>query len=90
VEIARDVQHGGGRADVEDFLVAIDQLVTIEHDSDAAERRAQTVFLDHAVDFRELHLLSRLASSLEQATDSLARCGLMLKDHVLGDLMAEA
>ncbi len=90
VEIARDVQHGGGRDDVQDFLVAVDQLVTIEHDSDAAERRAQTVFLDHAADFRELHLLSRLASTLEQATDSLARCGLMLKDHVLGDLMAEA
>ncbi|MDH4065965.1 MAG: hypothetical protein OEW19_16315, partial [Acidobacteriota bacterium] len=90
VETARDIRRGGAREDVQDFLVAIDRLVTIEHDSDAAERRAQTVFLDAVSDFRELHLLSQLSSRLEEATDAVARCALMLKDHVLGDVMAES
>ena len=89
VEMAQEIRRGSTRADVQDFLEAVDRLVTIEHESDAAERMAQTVFLDSAGDFRELHLLSQMSSGLEEATDSLARCGLMLKDHVLGDMLGQ-
>jgi uncharacterized protein Yka (UPF0111/DUF47 family) len=90
VETARDIRRGTGRDEVQEFLVAIDRLVTIEHQSDDAERKAQTVLLDAASDFRELHLLSQIASGIETTIDCLGRCGLMLRDHVMGDLMAES
>jgi uncharacterized protein Yka (UPF0111/DUF47 family) len=90
IETARDIRRGSARDEVQEFLVAIDRLVTIEHESDAAERQAQTVLLDAAGDFRELHLLSQIASGLEAAIDALSRCGLMLRDHVMGDLMSES
>jgi uncharacterized protein Yka (UPF0111/DUF47 family) len=90
VETARDIRRGTTRDEVQEFLVSVDRLVTIEHESDAAERQAQTVLLDLASDFRQLHLLSQIASGLEATIDALGRCGLMLRDHVMGDLMAES
>jgi len=89
VETARDIRRGSARDEVQEFLVAIDRLVTIEHESDDAERQAQIVLLDAAGDFRELHLLSQIASGLEATVDALSRCGLMLRDHVMGDLASE-
>jgi uncharacterized protein Yka (UPF0111/DUF47 family) len=89
VETARDIRRGSARDEVQEFLVAIDRLVTIEHESDDAERQAQIVLLDAAGDFRELHLLSQIASGLETTVDALSRCGLMLRDHVMGDLASE-
>ncbi len=90
VETAQDIRRGSARDEVQEFLIAIDRLVTIEHESDEAERQAQTVLLDAASDFRELHLLSQIASGLEATVDALSRCGLMLRDHVMGDLMSES
>ena len=62
IETAQDIRRGSARDEVQEFLVAIDRLVTIEHESDEAERQAQTVLLDATSDFRELHLLSQIAS----------------------------
>jgi precorrin isomerase len=74
---------------VQEFLVAVDRLMTLEHESDEAERRAEAEMLTSAGDFRVLHLLSLIASGLEESVDALARCALMLKDAVMSEMLVE-
>jgi uncharacterized protein Yka (UPF0111/DUF47 family) len=87
LESARAVDSVGARGDIEDFLAAVDRLVTLEHRSDEANRRVTASALEGAADFRQLHLWSEMARTLEEATDSLARCGLLLRDHVLTEVV---
>lgn len=84
---ASQARRGGMQEDLRDFLEAVDHIVTIEHETDGAERRVMAELIQHAVDFRQLHLLSELARVLEGAADALARAALGLRDVVLTDLM---
>jgi uncharacterized protein Yka (UPF0111/DUF47 family) len=89
LEVARDVRRSGTRNDLQDFLVAVDRVMTLEHESDEAERRAEAAMLTAADNFRVLHLLSRIATGLEESVDALARCTLMLKDSVMSEMLVE-
>jgi uncharacterized protein Yka (UPF0111/DUF47 family) len=83
LEDARDVARTCARSDVERLLVAVDRLTELEHDSDAAERAVIERLVQGPGGFRELHVLSEMAHCLEKAADSLARCGVIVRDHVL-------
>ena len=85
---AQHVQRHGLRDDADDFLMAIDRLVALEHDADDAERAVTVVALKKSADFRELHTLSEVQHGLGEASDALKRAGLLLRDHVLGDVLA--
>jgi uncharacterized protein Yka (UPF0111/DUF47 family) len=87
--VARDVRRGGTRSDVQEFLVAVDRVMTLEHESDEAERCAEAAMLTSTRDFRVLHLLSLIAGGLEESVDALARCALMLKDTVMSEMLVE-
>jgi uncharacterized protein Yka (UPF0111/DUF47 family) len=86
LECARDAHHLGNVEDVEAFLVALDKVILFEHQSDEVERRVKAALIDVAQDFRELYVLSKIASCFEDAADTLARCALMLRDYVLDTL----
>lgn len=83
IEIAREVIDGGGADDQEDFLVAVDRVVTLEHDADTADRRARAALITDAPDFRSLHVADRISAMIEDATDALMHSALYLRDHVL-------
>lgn len=85
---AQHVQRHGLRDDADDFVTAIDRLAALEHDADAAERAVAVVGLKRATDFRELHVLSEVRQGLGEASDALKRASLLLRDHVLGDVLA--
>jgi uncharacterized protein Yka (UPF0111/DUF47 family) len=87
MEGASHVSREGAREDLQDCLVAVDRLVAIEHETDAAEREATRALLSQAADFRMLHLLSSLARCLEESADALSRSALKLRDHLLNDVM---
>jgi uncharacterized protein Yka (UPF0111/DUF47 family) len=87
VEGARHLRRGGTREDMHAFLVAVERLTNLEHESDEAERRAEAAILDSAADFQSLHVLTRIAAGLEESIDRLARCALALKDSVLKDML---
>jgi uncharacterized protein Yka (UPF0111/DUF47 family) len=89
LEIAREIRRNGTRDDVGEFLLAVDRVVTLEHESDETERRAKAVMLKAADDFRALHLLSQVARGLEESADGLARCALRLKDYVMSEMLIE-
>jgi len=90
LEVARDIQRSGGtHDDVQQFLVAVDRVITLEHESDELERRAKAVLLNAADNFRSLHLLSQIAKGLEESVDAVARCALMLRDHIMGEMLVD-
>lgn len=88
VEIARQVVDGPGPDDLEDFLVAVDRVATLEHEADDADRRARAALVTDAPEFRSLYVADCVSRGAEDATDALLRSALGLRDHVLGLLSA--
>lgn len=68
----------------EDFLVALDQVAELEHRADDVERDLTRITVQHAADFRQLHLVATMGRALEEATDALKHASLILRNHVLG------
>jgi uncharacterized protein Yka (UPF0111/DUF47 family) len=87
VDAAGEVPEGR-RADSEDALAAIDRLVDVEHEADAAERSVTAQVLHGGLDFASSIAALELARALERATDRMAGFGHLLRAHVLADLAA--
>ncbi len=87
LECARHIHRGGAREDLQDFLVAVDQVGRIERDCDLAQRLAKAALLQQAADFRQLHVFNEVAASLEQASDALMRAAFILRDHIMSDVI---
>ena len=83
IEDARDIRRAATRSDLERFLVAVDRLTDLEHQSHAAERVIETTLMQESSDFREVHVVSATARSFQQAVESLARCSAIVRDYVL-------
>ncbi len=77
----------GTQEDAGDFLTAIDALLALEHRTDDAERASTFAVVQNARDFRQLHICSRMADSLEEAADALKWAGLTAKDYLLGNVL---
>lgn len=88
VEIAREVVGGSSPEDLEDFLVAVDRVASLEHDADTAYRAARAALVTRAPEFRSLYLADGVSRGAEEATDALMRSALGLRDHVLSTLSA--
>jgi uncharacterized protein Yka (UPF0111/DUF47 family) len=90
VKALLDAAHAEDRSaseDADDFLVAIDRVMALEHAADDAERAVTAAAVRHAADFRQLHLCSSLGGKLEEAADALKRAALILRDRVLGEVL---
>jgi len=87
IETARQMADSNMREDRQDFLEAVDDIIIIEHQTDAEERRFLTLLVQQDADSRQMHLLSRLTQSFEEAADALARCALTMKDYVLDEVI---
>lgn len=87
IETARQLEESNLREDRQDFLEAVDDIIIIEHQTDDEERRLLTLLLQQDTDTKQMHLLSRLAQSFEEAADSLARCALTMKDYVIDEVI---
>ena len=88
VEISREVVEGADPEDLEDFIVAVDRVASLEHDADDAERAARAAMVATSPDFRSLYIADNLVRVAEAATDVLLRSALGLRDHVLSLLSA--
>jgi uncharacterized protein Yka (UPF0111/DUF47 family) len=84
---AKHVHRGGERENMQRFLEAVDRMVTIEHQTDEQERAVSVALVRSEIDPRRLHLVSGVANHLEAAADALLRASLMLRDHVMGEVM---
>ena len=87
IETARQLEDSNMREDRQDFLEAVDDIIIIEHQTDAEERRFLTLLIQQGTGSRQMHLLSRLTQSFEEAADALARCAMTMKDYVLDEVI---
>ncbi len=55
--------------------------------ADDAERALAACAFHHAQDFRQLHLFTAIGGRLEAAADALKHASLMLRDHMLEDVI---
>jgi len=85
IEIARIVVDDARPDDIEDFLLAIDRIVELEHDADRADRHARAAITIAAPDFRSLQVANDISRSTEEATDALMRSALRLRDRILAE-----
>jgi uncharacterized protein Yka (UPF0111/DUF47 family) len=82
------VEPHGAREDADDFLIAVDHIASLEHDADEAQRHVTIIALREATDFRQLHLITAIGGALEASSDALKRASLLLRDHVLADVLS--
>ena len=87
LEIARELTGGASEDELEDFLVAVDRVATLEHEADRAERAARAALVAESPDFRVLHVADLISRAMEDATDALALSAYRLRDHILGPVM---
>ena len=80
---AGQIGRSGGVEDTEDFLAAIARIGLLEHESDDAERSLAASAVQHAGDFRQLHLYAAVGDKLETAADALKHASLILREQVL-------
>jgi uncharacterized protein Yka (UPF0111/DUF47 family) len=88
-EWVKAVGHAGqigrakGIAESEDFLAAIANIGKLEHEADNAERDLAASAIQHAGDFRQMHLFAAVGDKLEGAADALKKASLILREQVL-------
>jgi len=73
--------------ETEDFLAAIDRLSVLERKADDSERALTVSAIKYAKNFRELHLFTAIGGKLEAAADALKHASLLLRDHMLEDVI---
>jgi pyruvate,orthophosphate dikinase len=88
IEIARALTAASPRIDVDDFLAAIHRILSLEHQTDDAERRVTEALHTGDGDVRLVLAVTEVAKGFEQAADALMRVGLKLRAHVLGSVLA--
>ena len=84
---ATQIGRDASRSETEDFLTAIDRIAALEHQADDAERALAASAVQHAKDFRQLHLFTAVGGKLEEASDALKHASLVLREHVLEDVI---
>ncbi len=85
--VGRAADAAGTQDDVDDFLTAIDRVSDLEHQADDAERALTYAAVQHAEDFRQLHLYAEMGGGLEEAADALKRASFLARDHILGAML---
>ncbi|NKC33619.1 DUF47 family protein [Falsiroseomonas selenitidurans] len=80
---ASQIGHAASAGETDDFLAALDRVATAEHAADEAQRALAASAMKEARDFRQLHLFTAIGDRLEVAADALKRASLILRDHVL-------
>jgi uncharacterized protein Yka (UPF0111/DUF47 family) len=86
---AAPLMRRGAREPVQNFVEAVEGLVTIEHQTDAIERDVLVALMAAPIEPRLFYLFRTIAQHIESATDALTRAGLTLRDHVLGEAMID-
>ncbi len=88
LESAERLTRHAAHDDLQQFLETVDRILTLEQQTDDSQREVTAALFGDGVDFRQLHLLTLVAHSLEQASDALARCALLLRGHFLSQAMS--
>jgi len=87
IEDAKTLDKWSPREDTEDFLEAVDNVMTLEHDADDALREVKRVLAANAGNFHQMQVITEISKDIEQSTDALMKSAISLKDYVLKEVM---
>ncbi|MCU0632287.1 MAG: hypothetical protein MUC66_04845 [Methanolinea sp.] len=77
------VYKGYSRDDMQEFLQAVDHVLSLEHQSDEALRLAQKTILVESRDWKEMQVYGDLARTIEESTNSLMKAVFLLRDDIM-------
>lgn len=80
---SQHVYKGYSRDDMQEFLRAVDHVLSLEHQSDEALRLAQKTILVESRDWKEMQVYSDLARTIEESTNSMMKAVFLLRDDIM-------
>lgn len=89
LETTRYLHRGAMREDVQDFLEAVHRISAVEQRADEAQRAVKRAFVRNHLSHTLLYVCTEAVKSLESSAEALMHVGVMLRDHVLGDVMVK-
>ncbi|MEI6292701.1 MAG: hypothetical protein WCP36_03400 [Methanomicrobiales archaeon] len=85
--IASQYMHKGySREEMQDFIRAIDGVISMEREADEALRNAEKVILAETTDYKELRVFFEIARIIESSTNSLMKAAFVLRNNILESL----
>jgi uncharacterized protein Yka (UPF0111/DUF47 family) len=88
VECAATVTRSDVRDDLDEFLDALERLISAEHTADEQLRSLRRWLIVENVDVRETMVVRELAQALETATDAQAHAGQLLRTYLVDEVIA--
>jgi uncharacterized protein Yka (UPF0111/DUF47 family) len=85
---AASVSRSDVRDDLDEFMVALERLVAIEHKADEALRAFRRRLVEENPDAKQLFVLWDLTVALETATDANAHAGQELRTYLMEEVIA--
>lgn len=80
---SQHVRKGYSRDDMQEFLHAVDQVLSLEHRSDEALRLAQKIVLVESKDWKEMQVYGDLARTIEESTNSMMKAVYIIRDEIM-------
>jgi uncharacterized protein Yka (UPF0111/DUF47 family) len=80
---AQGIRKDYGREEMQDFLTAVNRVLSLEHDCDDALRQAEKTIINESADFKELRVYFELARLIEASTNSLMKAVYIMHDTTL-------
>lgn len=88
VECAASITRADIRDDLDEFMLALERLMAIEHEADDALRGFRRWLIQGDLGERQLMVLRDLGQTLEQATDAHAHAGQSLRAYLMEEVIA--
>jgi hypothetical protein len=80
---AQDFHRTSMREDMQEFLKAVDEVFHLEQIADEALRNTERVIYDRSANFKEFRLYLEIAANIEEATNSLMKGVMLIRDRML-------
>ena len=80
------LNKGYTREEMQDFIRAIDRVISLEREADEALRNTEKVILLETTDYKELRTFFEIAKIIENSTNSMMKAAFALRDNVLEGL----
>ena len=83
IENAKIIDKWSTCEEIDDFLQAIDKIITIEHQADDVNRKVKAAIMNDSNNFKQLYILSEISKNIEDVTDSLMKSAVIVRDYVM-------
>ncbi|MCQ8894018.1 MAG: hypothetical protein NQU46_05245 [Methanolinea sp.] len=80
---AQDFHRTNLREDLQEFLKSVDEVYNLERLADEALRHTERVIYERSTNFKEFRLYLEIASNIEEATNSLMKAAMTIRDRTL-------